>query len=458
MEEKREDQGVYRPSSATQNSKRKRRDGNIHEKRMPVGGHEKYLPADAERGKTEQEHLHCGGTLDMKKLVLLTTTALLWFSIYIYNPYLTPELLSLHLSASIAGVIVGARPFMQMFVRFPMGMASDRSGKHKHLVVAGNILAAAAGFLMFIWPNPVMITIGCMVAGFASATYVAYTVLFGSYFPKGRLSMSMGLIGTIEYAATCIAFIIGGSMYKTGGIRSLFLVAAIAGIAGTAAACMVRDTQLPPAQETRASLHGVVRNPELQISGLLGILTKLVAFGTAFSFTTKLAQDIGASGGRLGITTGLYIAAAAAGSLFVTTTISKRIGHILLSLIGFSLLAVYCIWLPFTRAFGIFLFLQAAGGFAFGELSAVFMANAIRTLPVNQKTAGMGIYQSLYSFGMGMGSVLVGLIAGAASYAAGFLTMAAVAAAGFLLVLYAARRHLITGPKKPQMVRQRILK
>lgn len=394
----------------------------------------------------------------MKKFVLLLTTALLWFSIYVYNPYLTPELLALHISASVAGIIVGARPFMQMFIRFPMGLASDRSGKHKRLVVVGNVLASIAGFLMFIWPDPIMITIGCMVAGFASATYVAYTVLFGSYYSKGRLSLSMGLIGTIEYGATCIAFIVGGSLYKSAGIRSLFLIAGIAGIAGTIAACMVRDTQLPPAQETRADIRRVLQNAELRISGLLGILTKLVAFGTAFSFTTKLAQDIGATGGRLGITTGLYIATAAVGSLFVTTKISKRIGHILLSLIGFALLIIYCAWMPFTKGYSIFLFLQAIGGFAFGELSAIFMANAIRTLPVNQKTAGMGVYQSLYSFGMGMGSVIVGLIAGAVSYAAGYLTMAGASVLGFVMVLWAAKRKLITGPKKPQMIQHRILK
>lgn len=381
----------------------------------------------------------------MKKLILLVTTALLWFSMYIYNPYIIPELLALKVSASVAGIIVGARPFMEIFIRLPIGLASDRTGRHKNLVIFGNAFSAAAAFCMFLWPSAAMITVGCIITGFASATYVGYTVLFGSYFPKGRTSSAMGLIGTVEYGAICAGFVAGGILYKSEGIRTLFLIAAIAGAAGTLAACTVQDTKLPPAKEDRADIRKVFSNQALLISSVLSILLKLAAFGTAFTFTTKVAQDMGDSGVRLGVATGTYIAASAAGSLFVASKTARSIGHIRLCLAGFALMALNCAVLPFATNYVLFLVLQALGGLSFGALSAILMSNAVRTLPLNQKTAGMGVYQSLYCIGMAFGSIVVGIVADASSYTAGYLSMAAACAAGFLLVIYAARKKLIRG-------------
>ena len=60
-----------------------------------------------------------------KRALLCTVTALFWFAQYVYVPFLTPYLLSLSITATVTGVIVGAYGVTQMLLRIPLGLALD---------------------------------------------------------------------------------------------------------------------------------------------------------------------------------------------------------------------------------------------------------------------------------------------------------------------------------------------
>ena len=50
----------------------------------------------------------------------------------------------------------------------------------------------------------------------------------------------------------------------------------------------------------------------------------------------------------------------------------------------------------------VFMLVQFIGGLGYASLTAIFMANAIKHLDENQKAAGMGLYQALYSAGLSL--------------------------------------------------------
>ena len=59
--------------------------------------------------------------LKRKRLLLYLVTFFYWFAQYVYNPYMTPYLLGLNISASFAGVIVGMYGSTQLLCRLPLG-------------------------------------------------------------------------------------------------------------------------------------------------------------------------------------------------------------------------------------------------------------------------------------------------------------------------------------------------
>ena len=85
----------------------------------------------------------------MKKLILLVVTCLFWFSLYLYIPFLTPFLISLGLSATLAGVIFGAHSFVQLVLRLPVGMKSEAIGKQKPFVMMGMLFTVVSSMVMW---------------------------------------------------------------------------------------------------------------------------------------------------------------------------------------------------------------------------------------------------------------------------------------------------------------------
>ena len=60
-------------------------------------------------------------------------TGLFWFSMYTYVPVLTSYIESLGASHKMAGTIVGSYGFVQMILRIPLGILSDRMHKKRFL-------------------------------------------------------------------------------------------------------------------------------------------------------------------------------------------------------------------------------------------------------------------------------------------------------------------------------------
>jgi len=379
----------------------------------------------------------------LKKVQLLVVTGVFWFSLYLYIPFLTPFLISLGVSATIAGIIFGMHSFTQLVLRFPVGIKSDTLGRQKPFIILGMLFAALAAVLMYFFPNPIMLFVGNIVSGFSSTMYVAFTVLYAKYYGKNETSRAMGTIGAVVEAGIFAAFLTGGFLYQKSGMRSLFLVSFLIGAAGVIASLFVKEAPAKKVTIKKDDLLVIIKNKELLLSSVLCILVKAIVFATAFSFTPKIAQDIGANGIETGIASALFIAASVLGSIFITTKAGIKLGNTRMTVVGFLILGGYAAAVPFIHSIPLLMAVQFIGGLGYASLTAIFMANAVRHLKPNQKAAGMGLYQALYSIGSALGPVLLGIFADKFSYEAGFLVIAGLAAAGLILALSAGRKRMM---------------
>lgn len=69
--------------------------------------------------------------------LFIAVTLCYWCSMYTYVPILSPYLEDIRFNYALIGIVLGSYGFMQLVVRFPLGLWSDRLGRRKPFVLLG---------------------------------------------------------------------------------------------------------------------------------------------------------------------------------------------------------------------------------------------------------------------------------------------------------------------------------
>ena len=184
------------------------------------------------------------GTMGFSQRLMFTiVTIMYWTAMYIYVPILSPYLSAQHYSLQYIGMVLGSYGLMQMLVRFPLGIASDRLGKRKPFIILG-MLAAALSSLLFLIPGTwIWPLAGRLTAGLCASTWVVFTVLYASYFGAGQTDKAMGHISVMTVAGQMLGMLLSGWLTESYSIHTPFIVGAIVAAAGLILALLLKDPQ-----------------------------------------------------------------------------------------------------------------------------------------------------------------------------------------------------------------------
>ena len=345
--------------------------------------------------------------LKKKRFLLYLITFLFWFAQYVYNPYMTPYLLGLGISASFAGVIVGMYGSTQLVCRLPLGVMADHKQKHRLFILLGVALCALAAGIRVLSQNPVVLLCANAISGVASSMWISFTILNSLYYAPEELSRSIGSINAVNNAGILAAYILGGLLYARFGMVMMFWLSLGAGLLGVIVALFIRDE---PAKEGLpvGKLLSVVLQKRLIVFSLLGTLFQFIVFATANSFASTVINNAGVTAVQLSICSALFTLGGMLSSYFVGSKPAQRIGPVKLSVIGFGLLAVYSFALPFMPNFLALAAMQFVGGCGGTSTFSIIMSDAIHDVPNEQRSTAMGFYQSVYAVGIMAGPALMG--------------------------------------------------
>ena len=345
--------------------------------------------------------------LKKKRFLLYLVTFLFWFAQYVYNPYMTPYLLGLGISASFAGVIVGMYGSTQLICRLPLGVMADHKQKHRLFILLGVALCALAAGIRVLSQNPVVLLCANAISGVASSMWISFTILNSLYYAPEELSRSIGSINAVNNAGILAAYILGGLLYARFGMVMMFWLSLGAGLLGVIVALFIRDE---PAKEGLpvGKLLSVVLQKRLIVFSLLGTLFQFIVFATANSCASTVINTAGVTAVQLSICSALFTLGGMLSSYFVGSKPAQRIGPVKLSVIGFGLLAVYSFALPFMPNFLALAAMQFVGGCGGTSTFSIIMSDAIRDVPNEQRSTAMGFYQSVYAVGIMAGPALMG--------------------------------------------------
>jgi MFS family permease len=363
------------------------------------------------------------------RIPLYVSTFLYWASIYLYAPILAPYVEHQGGSLKIVGLVVSAYGLAQFLLRFPVGIASDRLGRRKPFLVLGFLASSAAGLCFVLAPTPWFMVGARFIAGLSACAWVAFTVLFASYFRPYEVTKAMGYLAFCNSLSVMAANYIGGLLADAYGWLAPFWAAIGVSLLGLFSIPLVHEQPQPRpmAQPLWQRLGSVVRYRELLFASGLAALGQFTFYATTFGFVPNYAVSIGATKTQLGLLVLLATLSQSLAALLSGACITPYAGARLAVVLSNLGIAAATIVIPHLDTVSSLCVSQIIVGFGRGAMRPILMGLAIARRPEGDRATAMGFFQAVYAAGMFAGPALSGLIGSTTGYSGIFLTTGAVA-------------------------------
>ena len=348
-----------------------------------------------------------------------------WASEYCHTPYFTPYLGQLGISATLIGLIVGAYGFTQMLIRIPLGMVTDATSGYKAVTVGGLFFTTLSSFGLWLFTDIYLIFIFRVFAGVAASAWIAMTVSYMSYFKEEDSVNATATLNGLNNCGKLLAFVLGAAAAQIWDYRSALLMSFLTGLIGL---CLVPFTKKVETKRTPMSIRhliGNLSNKRIMLPSLLAAVAMMIVHGTVFSFTSTLAESVGAGALMLSCLSMVFTIVQILSVGFIKSDFIKNGRRDIEVAIGFLLMSVYMLILAFAKNPWMILPGQVLAGFAFAMLNSLLMSECVKGVSAGEKTTAMGIYQAVYGIGMTVGPVYMGRIMDTLGNTAGCLMLSA---------------------------------
>ena len=145
-----------------------------------------------------------------KRLAFLALTFLYWAGLYTYVPILTSYSNSLGASMVMIGSIGGAYGLLQMVLRIPIGILSDRLHKRKIFIQIGMLFIALSGLTFLLATTPAGLWAGRALSGVAASFWAIITVTYTTMYSEGETNKAIGLLTAMTFSGQMVATLAGG--------------------------------------------------------------------------------------------------------------------------------------------------------------------------------------------------------------------------------------------------------
>jgi len=369
------------------------------------------------------------------RVVLFLICALLyWFTLYTYIPTMTPYLSNLGFSSTMIGLIGGSYGFSQMFLRIPLGVASDRIGKRKLFIVFGLAVGAISSLGMFFTENAFLILFLRLSSGVSASAWVSFTVIYSGYFSKDKMASSISYLFVINAISLVLAKLAGGLVADHFGHEYTFLLGGIVGLVAVILSLFTTESA-PTAEQlpTIKNLLGVVKNRNLLAMSILSIFAHMVLFATVNTFTPEAADRVGATSMQLGILSTIASVPMIFASLICARIFSKSANARLIVATGFAITTIGVLIIPLIGGMNAIYLSAVAVGLGCGLCMSALLSCCTATVDDSRRSAAMGFYQSFYALGMFLGPIVIGVLVDQSNLEFGFYASAIFALVGFIL-------------------------
>lgn len=371
--------------------------------------------------------------LGFQKNLILVITVLFWFAQYVYVPFQTPYLLTMQVSSSMIGLIIGVYGFSQMALRMPIGIMADKNGRHKLFIIIGVASSALASIFRIVLAPDIGFFIGNILSGLASAMWISFMVLFASYFSAQQMQKAMGLIIAGNNLGILSGFVVSTLLYNSFGMNFLCALSVASGIPAILLSLLINEQNRDKTSLPVKSLIKVYMDKRLIFFSILILVQQGVLMATCMSFTAQIAHEINASDIQIGMLSIVYIISAVLASYFAASNFVQRSGAKFWLPVILLVLAIYCFAVPNITSPNLLIDIQILAGLSTGIVFSFCASEAMKNVPAAKRSTAMGYFQAIYAIGMTAFPIVAGIIAqnsglSVAFYIEGIITVVATVA------------------------------
>lgn len=354
---------------------------------------------------------------------------------YLYVPVLAVHAENLGASAGLVGVVVGSYGFAQLLLRIPVGVLSDRVGRRKPFILLGIVATGVGALGLGLSSEPGWLVVWRCVSGAGAAAWVAFTVLFSSYFAPEKATRAMSEVSFVGGMALILATYAGGLIAQAWGWTVPFFVAVAFSILGISAALRLEERPVPVRRSLAPrELLRIGTVPLLVTVSGVTMLSTWAQWSTVNGFSLIYAARLGADRAELGLLTTVTQAAHTAGTL-LSAYMADRIGIRGTIVLALIVQASGTFVVPWLDSVGLVAVSQALGGGGRGLSYPLLMGLSIRSVALADRATAMGVFQAVYALGMFAGPTTSGLIGDAFGLPAVFVAAGIVVLVGIPVVV-----------------------
>lgn len=398
--------------------------------------------------------------LNKNKFLFVVVSFLLWFPHFLYVPILSPYMESIGGKYAFIGIVLSSYGLMQLLCRLPIGILSDLLKWRKPFIIFGMVASTFSCWTYLVTDSLGWILAARILAGLAAASWVAFTVLYPSYFTENEVHRAMGSISFIVVLAQFLGMSFSGYLVEEWGWKAPFWISALFSLLGAILSFFIFEQKEGIEREPvkLKDLAFVLREPSLLKISVLSILAHSIIFSTMFGFTSHYALDIGFKPGELALIVVAFMIPHAAATLFMGSVLVPKLGEWKSLVIAFSFAAIFTISIPFVETKGFFLVIQGFSGFALGLIFPLLLSMSIEKITLEKRATAMGAYQALYAIGIFAGPFFAGIFNSKFGIEAGFYFVGVLGLiAAILVVIWGKREQRLKSlNSQQQMGREKI--
>ncbi len=348
-----------------------------------------------------------------RHLILFTCAVFLfWFSQYVFVPTLPEYLRGKVNSFSVVGAVLAMYGLWQVVVRLPLGILIDAVGRQKLFILGGFFVCAAGSLLLGTTDTTVGLYLGRSLTGLAMGIWVPLVVVFSSFFPAEQSIRATAVLALVSAAARITATALNGYLNEGGGYILAFVVAVAAAALAAVFVLPVPLNSQPAGAPKLRPLRRLFLRRNVLLPSLLAAVNQYVVFGVSLGFMPVLAKQLGAGDVTIGLLASVNLLLFLLGNLSATSSGSRLRSESML-LGTYVLFALAIAAAALAKNIPLLFLIQGLLGIAHGIGYPVLMGLSIRDVPANQRTAAMGLHQSVYAAGIFIGPWASGVLADA---------------------------------------------
>jgi MFS family permease len=371
---------------------------------------------------------------------------------------------------TLVGIALGAYGLTQSILQIPYGMAADRFGR-KRVIVIGLLLFAAGSFIAAAATDIYVTILGRAIQG-AGAISAAVMALAADLTREEHRTKTMAVIGGSIGLMFALSLVAAPALYESVGMGGIFALTGLLALAGVGVTLQGVPRE-PAAHEhaapdlAPATLGGVLRNVEL-LRLNFGILVLHIAQLAMFVVVPPLLVERGGLG--VGDHWKVYLPVVLASFVLMIPPLlaAERRGRSRELFLGsIALVAAAQVWLTgWATGLGSIVLGLAAFFVGFNLLEAAIPSLVTRVAPARARGTALGVYNTTQAFGLFAGGALGGMAAaqfgpsGVFALCAGLTAMWAAVAAGMKVpparAAHGTAAAAPIGPERPGVGTKRV--